>query len=843
MFPAGLNHGVFIGFHGLFNEGGITNDENPMLFADPSTGHYFDFISNDLPNIGHLDEAMSTEDSLFVADITSGGDMGTGAGQGMIYQIKAINHPPVLSPIPQQTVNEGSLLTVDASATDLDADQTLTFTLGAGAPSGASIDPKTGVFSWTPDPYAGAGTYSITIAVTDNGSPPLSDSQAFTVDVLPVNHPPVLSPIPTQKVNEGSPVTFTAQATDPDIPAQTISYSLGSGAPTGASIDAQSGVFTWTPDAYAGAGTYSITVIATDDGSPPQSDSRAVTVDVLPVNHPPVLTAVPDQTVKEGSLVTFTAQATDPDVPAQTITYTLGPGAPAGAAINAQSGVFTWTPDPYASTGDDPITIVATDNGSPPLSDSQSLVVHVLAVNHPPVFSTIPTQIAELGGTFQLDVGNFVSDPDRPAQTLHFAFASAVPDGASLDAASGVFTWAVPPGQALGALAISIQVTDNGSPPLSQSGTFVVRVVPLNHPPVLAPIPSQTVDEGNPVTVTARATDSDVPAQTITYSVGPGASPGAAINPQTGVFSWTPDPYSSSGTYSITIVATDDGPVPKSDSQILEVDVLPVNHPPVFSAIPAQTAAPGQTFQLGMAGFVSDPDRPAQVLHYALAPNAPTGSSIDPASGIVTWVLPSSQHIGTYSFGVIVTDSGSPQLSQAASFTVNVVDNGPVATISQAKVRARHGLIITLTFSQPLDSSTATDPDNYILVAPARHKRKRWKNPLSTRIPLTVSYDPASSSVTLKAQGRVSLQRALHLTVIGTGPDGVAKITGLPLAGSGFEPGTNYVASISAKGIHRTMAVASRTIGVVASVAGPLHLTVPIPTGPLALARRGVLDR
>ena len=43
-FPAGLNHGVFIGFHGLFNEGGTANDENPLIFADPSTGQYFDFV-------------------------------------------------------------------------------------------------------------------------------------------------------------------------------------------------------------------------------------------------------------------------------------------------------------------------------------------------------------------------------------------------------------------------------------------------------------------------------------------------------------------------------------------------------------------------------------------------------------------------------------------------------------------------------------------------------------------------------------------------------------------------------------------------------------------------------
>src|SRR5262249_48878733 len=70
-FPAGLNNGVFIGFHGQFNYGGYANEENPLLYADKSTGHYFDFVSNDLPNIGHFDGAMSTADSLVVSDISS----------------------------------------------------------------------------------------------------------------------------------------------------------------------------------------------------------------------------------------------------------------------------------------------------------------------------------------------------------------------------------------------------------------------------------------------------------------------------------------------------------------------------------------------------------------------------------------------------------------------------------------------------------------------------------------------------------------------------------------------------------------------------------------------------
>ena len=48
--------------------------------------------------------------------------------------------------------------------------------------------------------------------------------------------------------------------------------------------------------------------------------------------------------VNEGTSLTFTASATDPDIPAQSLIFSLDPGAPAGASINPGSGVFKWTP-------------------------------------------------------------------------------------------------------------------------------------------------------------------------------------------------------------------------------------------------------------------------------------------------------------------------------------------------------------------------------------------------------------------------------------------------------------------------------------------------------------------
>ena len=181
MFPAALNRGVFVGFHGVFNSGGTANEENPVVFADPNTGKYFDFISNDEPNIGHIDGATSTADSLFLSDVAperpglrQPGHRGDLPGQG--------GQPsPVFGAIANQNVNEGQTLRLAVPATDKDPGQALTYSLAAGTPAGASIDPSTGLFTWTT--VNGPGTTLITVLATDNGSPALHGSTSFSITV------------------------------------------------------------------------------------------------------------------------------------------------------------------------------------------------------------------------------------------------------------------------------------------------------------------------------------------------------------------------------------------------------------------------------------------------------------------------------------------------------------------------------------------------------------------------------------------------------------------------------------------------------------------------------------
>jgi len=93
-FPDALNQGVFLGFHGRLNYAGTTNEENPVVFANPVTGEYFHFIRGQQPGIGHLDGLLlATSDSLFVADMVTSGDPSFGSGAGVIYKIKSLVTP------------------------------------------------------------------------------------------------------------------------------------------------------------------------------------------------------------------------------------------------------------------------------------------------------------------------------------------------------------------------------------------------------------------------------------------------------------------------------------------------------------------------------------------------------------------------------------------------------------------------------------------------------------------------------------------------------------------------------------------------------------------------------
>lgn len=103
-FPAAMRSGIFIGVFGEYGKSGLANGENPVLFCDPATGRYSHFISNDEPQVAHLTGLLSTRDSLFLADLTHTAALdASGAGTGVIYQIRARPAPAPRKRLPKKT--------------------------------------------------------------------------------------------------------------------------------------------------------------------------------------------------------------------------------------------------------------------------------------------------------------------------------------------------------------------------------------------------------------------------------------------------------------------------------------------------------------------------------------------------------------------------------------------------------------------------------------------------------------------------------------------------------------------------------------------------------------------
>jgi FG-GAP-like repeat/PKD domain len=167
----------------------------------------------------------------------------------------------VLKPIADQSVNEGSPLSLTASAKDSVSGRTVTYSVAPGSPVGASIDPTTGAFSWTP--AAGPATVTITILVEDSASPPLSAWESFQVSVIDV--PPQVTINPGSLSSQGLQFDGTGSFTDPGDEAWTGTVDYGDGSGVQPLILTPDKTFT-LDHVYLVSGSYAATVVITDSG-------------------------------------------------------------------------------------------------------------------------------------------------------------------------------------------------------------------------------------------------------------------------------------------------------------------------------------------------------------------------------------------------------------------------------------------------------------------------------------------------------------------------------------------------------------------------------------------------
>ncbi|MFH1230427.1 MAG: putative Ig domain-containing protein [Planctomycetota bacterium] len=250
------------------------------------------------------------------------------------------------------------------------------------------------------------------------------------------------------------------------------------------------------------------------------------------------------------------------------------------------------------------------------------------------------------------------NDPD--GDTINYSMTGG-PTGATLDSATGAFSWTPSYDQA-GSYPVTFTVTDNGIPaPLSDEETVTITVNNVNRPPILTAVSDKSVDENVLLTFTLSATDPDGDA--LSYSAT-GLPNGAILEGDT--FSWTPD-YTQAGTYSnIKFRVTDPGLL--YDEKVITILVNNINRSPTMTSPGNKIVNEGQllTFTLSAA----DPD--GDTIVYTMI-GGPIGATLDSATGAFSWT-PSYERSGSYPVTFTVTDNGAGNLSVSETVTITVND-------------------------------------------------------------------------------------------------------------------------------------------------------------------------
>ncbi|MGD0263089.1 MAG: hypothetical protein ABSD29_25265, partial [Verrucomicrobiota bacterium] len=265
--------------------------------------------------------------------------------------------------------------------------------------------------------------------------------------------------------------------------------------------------------------------------------------------------------------------------------------------------------------------------------------------------------------------------------------------------------------------------TDNGNGNPDTNGWYIDTVAITNcacaccwnTPPVLPVQSNQTVSALTTLTVTNTATSSDLPPQTLTYTLL--AGPTNASISANGVITWTPTSAQAPGTNTITTRVTDSGSPPLSATNSFTVVVLDVNVAPVLPVISSQTV--NELTLLTVTNTAFETNIHATSSYTLVSP--PSGAAID-TNGIITWTPSQTQSPSTNTLTTVVTNTDpydlvNPHLSATNSFTV-VVREVNIAPVLPVQPNRMIGVLTTLSVT-----NTATETDihatlGYTLVSP-----------------------------------------------------------------------------------------------------------------------------
>ena len=529
-----------------------------------------------------------------------------GASDTQSYQLQVLylNQPPVVSNIPNQTIDEGQnfvSISLDNYVTDPDhPDPQIVWSVTGNYDLLVSINSSRIAVITVPDPDWN-GRDTLTFRATDPGGLWDSDNAVFTVNA--VNDPPQITSQPVTGATATVAYQYPVTAIDPD-PGDVLTFGLTS-APSFLQINTTTGLISGTP-AVSDSGTHPVTVRVSDlQGA---SDTQSYQLQVLYVNQPPVVSNIPNQTIDEGQnfvSISLDNYVTDPDHPDPQIVWSVTGNYDLLVSINSSRIAVITVPDPDWN-GRDTLTFRATDPGG--LWDSDNAVFTVNGVNDPPQITSQPITGATRGVLYQYLLT--VVDPD-PEDRLTFSLPVA-PSFLSIQTQSGLIS-GTPALADAGSHPVSVRVQDTTGATDTQN--YTLTVLSNNLPPVVSGIPDQTIAEGETfvsIPLDNYVTDPESPDEDIIWLFRGNTDLAVSINNDRIAFITIPDPEWS-GAESIIFTARDPGGL--FDEQTASFQVTAVNDPPqlLLSELVIENA---QNNFFDLTGYVIDADHSSLTMEW-----------------------------------------------------------------------------------------------------------------------------------------------------------------------------------------------------------------------------------
>ncbi len=611
---------------------------------------------------------------------------GLSGSDAATFTVNNVNDAPVVSDIPDQTIDEGQSFTqiyLDDYVTDIDnVESDLTWTYSGNQELIVTIDENRVATISTPntDWY---GSETITFTATDPGG--LSDSDPATFTVNAVNDAPVVSDIPDQTIDEGQSFVSIAlddYVTDVDNDKSELTWTYSGNQDLIVVISADHIATVSVPDSdWFGAET--ITFRATDPDGAYGEDAATFTVNNI--NDAPV--AVDDNaTTSEDVAATIDVLANDSDVDGDNLLVSTVSSPTYGTAVIDNNQVI-YTPETNWS-GNDSFTYTIVDgNGG---SAQATVYVTVEAVNDAPVVSDIPDQTISEGETFSdIVLDNYVNDVDNADSEITWTYSGNQDLQVSISA-DRVAHIAIPDPDWNGSEQIVFTATDPGG--LSDHDTVTFTVQPVNDPP-LAVDDHAATSEDSSLHIAVLQNDSDAENNPLTITQILNLNHGTASIVADTLIKYTPAAnYYGDDSFQYVVSDNNGG----LDTGSVFVTISPVNDPPMISGLNEQQTNEGQAFEpIELDAFVSDVDDPDSVLQWQASATQNIAVSIS-NDRVLTAQPVDENWYGSEIVVLTVTDTSGAMDQDSVKFTVLPVNDAPVAINDTASVAEDSSLVIAL---------------------------------------------------------------------------------------------------------------------------------------------------